>query len=760
MKLNFKIISLFLLIFILLISAVNAEDNNKTIEEAIPDENTEIIKNNNEGTFDDLQNQIWSSKANDTINLDKDFSYNNEFKSNGISFTLKEPIKSITINGNNHKLDGKHSGRIFYIVDIEQVVLKNINFVNGNTSGSGGAIFAQNSGIRLINCTFTNNKISGTTGGAVYISSNNTIIKNCLFENNQATSSGGALRINGDKSIIENNIFSYNKATEKLGGAINILGHQNTLVNNSFSNNIAGRDGGAIDIEGTKVNEKTEYTTINRNIFKNNIAPFGGAISLNSKHSILTDNQFINNTAIYSADEKANCGLGGAVRINGYTNTNENSIKNNNFINNTAYRAGGAIYIEDSGTTISRNNFNNNQADNGAGGSLNLKGDNANIVNNTIIKTYSKNSGGAIYIEGKNTTISKNNIINAKTDASGGALFISGANAILNENVLNKNSAGTLGGAIFIKSLNGIISNNTIDSNTAKTSGGALYSEGTGLNILKNNFTNNNAGSTNVGGAIRHYGNNSEITHNLFENNTAKTGTAIYGSGIKATINNNQFINSKNEKLVLNWENKDAKKNDNNFTAEDNKILISSILTIPSKSYVITTQNKIITGTLKDINGKILIDKEILFKINNQEYATKTDENGIASISITLNVAKTYDIIGSFKGDESIKPTTNNSKIKIIKEKTKATISKKTFKKSLKNKKLSLTLKTSKNKVLKNKKIVFTINKKKYTGKTNSKGIATVKIKLNKKGKYKYTAKFAGDSYYTPIIKTSSIKIK
>ena len=73
---------------------------------------------------------------------------------------------------------------------------------------------------------------------------------------------------------------------------------------------------------------------------------------------------------------------------------------------------------------------------------------------------------------------------------------------------------------------------------------------------------------------------------------------------------------------------------------------------------------------------------------------------------------------------------------------------------------MTITLKSANNKALNKKKITLTINKKTYKATTNSKGQVTINIKLTKKGTFKYTAKFAGDTYYNTLSKKGTVKIK
>ena len=90
----------------------------------------------------------------------------------------------------------------------------------------------------------------------------------------------------------------------------------------------------------------------------------------------------------------------------------------------------------------------------------------------------------------------------------------------------------------------------------------------------------------------------------------------------------------------------------------------------------------------------------------------------------------------------------------------KLTVPKKTYRLRNKKKYLTATLKNSKGKAIKNKKITFTINGKKYTAKTNSKGVAKVKVSLSKRKTYKFTAKFAGDKSYKAVSKTAKVVVK
>ena len=634
MKINLKLISLILILFFISVSAVCADDATQADDANINGTgNDPAVESKG---FYELQQQIWKSESGDLIELDSDYIYDEQ--RNGITIS-----KTLTIDGKGHTLDGKNTS-IFYIPQgIANVEIRNAVFTNGER-GCGGALFADTGADYLVikNCTFKNNKATtSNVGGALYIKSSHCTIVNSTFENNFAPSSGGAIRIDGDSNTISDNVFTANKAESSLGGAVNVLGHNNKIECNIFTENFAGRDGGAIDIEGSSVDSLGTGNVISNNVFNSNRASsskktaYGGAISISGQNCEISYNNFTSNHADI---------LGGAIRWNG-ASSNSGKIIGNIFEGHDA-QSGGAIYVSGSGITISKNKFNDNNATSGAGGAINVNGASSTISDNEITKSSTKTSGGAIYVDGKSNKVMNNNISMCDAANSAGAAYINGASATVTGNRFISNTAGQLAGAVQIKSASASIKNNEFSGNVAKSSGGAAYIEGAKITMDSNTFTKNQAGPSSVGGAVRFSGNDAVITKNKFASNTANVGFAIYGSGELKTFSSNTY--SPNEKNTVRWEKTKVK------------------LTTPTK----------------------------------------------------------------------------------------------TFKKSAKTKKVTITLKSANNKALNKKKITLTVNKKTYKATTNSKGQATIKVKLTKKGTFKYTAKFAGDTYYNALSKKGTIKIK
>ena len=699
MKINFKIVSLLVIICLLSLSAVSASDDNQTdvadlqatddvdniqiddAEEQLADTATAT------GTYDELKSMITSASDGDTIDLQMDYD----------TGTVIVIDQKITIDGKNHKIDGKNSDRIFQI-KTTGVTLQNIIFENGNKENgdSGGAILPMKDGntkeyvsVTLINCSFINNK--ATYGGAFYtLAGGNTII-NCTFEGNTATT-GGAISINGDDNIIENTAFTNNKATNGNGGAIvfadDTSNKNNKIIGNTFTgNSAAGKDGGALYLQHGSADQ------IKDNTFTSNSAKQGGAVSLyETGYSTIINNTFTDNNAT---------NIGGALRITITNSNSQTAIEGNTFKNNQAPNSG-ALHIDENNAKnevnvkIDTNTFDNNKATGGYAGSIQINGNTVTIINNNFTYTSAKTNGGAIVVKtGTSKTIQSNNFINANAE-----------------------------------------------------NGGAIHVESGAATIDSNNFTKCSA--TNRGGAIK-ADTKVTVTGNTFKDNSAKdkgSDVFIY-NGDGSQVKNNDFINSTTNSLITYG----------NVVAQDNKGL-KETLTISqlNKNYAATTTTKYLTVALKNSKGKGVAGKYLTISLNGKTYDGRTDSNGELKVKIAISAAKSYSCTVKFAGDDSNNAASSTFKLYVNKAATKLTAPAKTFKKA-KAKKLVVTLKSG-SKALAKKKVTLKIKGKKFSAYTNKRGKATIKIKFTKKGSFKASLKFAGDGTYKASSKTVKIKIK
>ena len=169
---------------------------------------------------------------------------------------------------------------------------------------------------------------------------------------------------------------------------------------------------------------------------------------------------------------------------------------------------------------------------------------------------------------------------------------------------------------------------------------------------------------------------------------------------------------------------------------------------------------KTLSVTLKDASGKAIANKVISYSINGVTKTAKTNANGIVKITVNQAKAGTYYYSLCFLGDNDYKASFKTVKVTVNKQATKAVFKAKTFKVKAKTKKVSFTLKDASGKAIKGKKITVKVNGKTYTATTNAKGVATVSLKITKKGKFTATAKFAGDTSYKAITKKAKITIK
>lgn len=314
---KFKFIILCIILFLFSVNCIFAIDltNNSSYQSETEDD----------GTFSTLQNRINELDDNQTLYLNNDYT-NDNLSDTGIIIS-----KNIRIEGNGFTLNGLNESRIFTITNSSNLILNNINFING-FGYNGGAIYSDS----FSNCTFTNlnftNNFADMHGGAIYIEGdciNNKFI-NVTFKNNTALR-GGAVYFNGH--LIDNimNIdASYNTVNIYSGGVYFING---TTVNNKFNGKYINNS--APDHCGAVMYLKDNVTgNIFEGYFENNTCTNTGAI-------MTAMSTALNNT-FKGSFYKNSARIGGVLYF--YV-PSYNNIIIGEFINNSATRYGSAIYF-------------------------------------------------------------------------------------------------------------------------------------------------------------------------------------------------------------------------------------------------------------------------------------------------------------------------------------------------------------------------------------------------------------------------------
>lgn len=388
--------------------------------------------------FEDLKNTIESGS--NIIDLDSYYLYDGDTIFDGID------LKANTIiNGHGAVINANSLARIFNIPGTAvNVTIKNINFLNGYSTGNGGSILSQTN-FNVINCTFTNS--SAVNGGAIY--TNGLTIENSTFTLNTATAgNGGAIYQNSAAYTlnIDNTIFTENEATlnnSVYGGAIYIAGNAGGLINNSqfIANKVTEVTAASKSAYGSAIyiNQNRLNVEIHNSVFNDNVAT---AVTANYARAAVAG-QYVN---IYNSTFTNNVGkngFGGAVATFAKS---ASVIDNCTFINNSA-KSGGAIHTTDNRNLVFVNN--------------------SNFINNTATS-----EGGAIYSNG--IKLNNSNFTENSAAANGGAIFVSGTTnrySLIDEIICNNNSA-TNGGAIYISSnsaSNSLITNITLADKDRKS---------------------------------------------------------------------------------------------------------------------------------------------------------------------------------------------------------------------------------------------------------------------------------------------------
>ena len=369
---------------------------------AIDQENTNVdivTDSGNPATFTDLDNDIKNAQ-NDVVTLTKDY----KFDSSKDSSTLKNGISvsRLTINGNNHTIDGSGIARIFTQYS-GQVTLNDINFKNGHSTSNsnGGAILINSGNLTVNHCTFENN-IATKHGGAIGVSlisgSTHVNIHDSKFSGNTAEFNGGS--VYARNLIVDNSLFESNRVLARysknhmlleekgLGGAI--FAAYSNIKNSKFRNNKVFNPGEYQIDEGGGAIASINQLTVDNSVFENNVGFKGGAIfAISSYDSDLVPRNYVK---IYNSKFYNNSAYSAGAICSNYNLTVDNSVFDHN--NATGY-GGGAINtgFKSNNNKFTNSNFTNNEALN-YGGALSTS---HSYIKNCLFDSNKARHGGAIF---------------------------------------------------------------------------------------------------------------------------------------------------------------------------------------------------------------------------------------------------------------------------------------------------------------------------------------------------------------------------
>lgn len=416
-----------------------------------------------------------------------------------ITFTSKEGTSPILTSGN---------GMPHFFLKDGNYTFKNI-IMEGKSGSTGGGIYTHDdnqgititldSGTVIRNCNYVDapyfyrpivirDKFDDGNDSKLIINEG-VIIEGCISNNQNA---GCAISVRDKcKLIVNGGTFKDNDAQNaRFGGGVifNDEEAETTINGGTFEGNKAAGYGGAIINYGK--------LTVNAGTFKGNEASNGGAIC-----SLADNNELIVNGGTFE-NNKITGTLGGAIVAD-----NKVSIENANFVGNASVTGkGGAIFVRNSNNaSIKNNNFNKNTSK--FGGALFVNNVEGVVEGNTFEENFAERFSSAFHLKDSSVTITSNTFKNNGKNED----KITSAGTFMVESVKN----------------NGVIeaNGNTFENNTADLGGAAVIQAGT-VDFNGCSFNKNNAAEY---GGVMYITKNATvyITNSKFIGNSAKRGGAI-----------------------------------------------------------------------------------------------------------------------------------------------------------------------------------------------------------------------------------------
>ena len=481
-----------------------------------------------------------------------------------VVITLGSNDAKITVDGNKDNMEVDVVGTVFFIEKPAKVELRGVKVINAKKTGNE----------RLLEDKYTLSYKTQIGGAAAIIVSGELNIYDSEFTDNEVavhakdndvSGRGGAIYAFGALNVY-NSTFKNNHATK--AGAIYVY-RETHLVDTTIEGSTSSTLGGAIYVPSSTV----AFLYTDNATFKGNSAPEGGAVysagTVGFKNTSFIENE-------------ATTGNGGALSLLG-KKTSARTLEGTNvtFTNNTAAKAGGAIYMipveseDEEGATIYINGpeakisgatFTGNKANGGNGGAIwamnstEAEAKTLELYNAKFSENEAAYNGGAIYFGSNSISymedvdFTKNKALatanNAGTRYGGGAIYGTGITLEINGAKFVENVSDNHAGAIELHTYSTAVLNDiTATGNSAvEGSGGFAYVSKSSVKMY-NSYIKGNVANVHGGGLYVSSESSLGIHKTDFIENEAKTGrggaACIYTGGGDATLNEILFKENK-----------------------------------------------------------------------------------------------------------------------------------------------------------------------------------------------------------------------
>ena len=302
-------------------------------------------------------------------------------------------------------------------------------FLSNTTVGIGGAIFAQDGTVMIMEADFENN-YAGGAGGGLCVSGTDVTLSNTNFISNTSGGEGGGVRVgDGYAALISGGRFERNTATNGGGGIYTsyatVSGTDFISNTNSYDATIEGGGGAGLYASQSATITSARFAgnrclfceggglraryqaTVSYTEFADNTATDGGG-GLATGILNLTNAQFISNTA----------NNGGGVYLNGYTSPSR--MVNALFAHNTSVNEGTALDLADGSTAVDILHATIVGSADNVGTAIRVGAGHTVHITNTIIANHAagiSNANGTVY---EDYNLFYGNITNTIDVTSGG----------------------------------------------------------------------------------------------------------------------------------------------------------------------------------------------------------------------------------------------------------------------------------------------------------------------------------------------------